>query len=264
MQQELIELGLTPLQAQTYLFLLGRNQGAKPTLLAQKLNITRTNCYKVLDQLNELDLVRRRETDKTFTYYAEDPIALSSLAGRARAHANDLEKRVQSSVKILRNKYQQVHEPTNVESSNGRSAIIHAMNAQVKIQRPIYFVKSQADLSFMGFDTMRALRNAPKQFGTPRFGITPDTPESPADPAIDKRSNLTRTWIQAGKYRAPVEWSVSGDELAILIYEGNGKAIRIVDAVVADAFRQLWKLLDESVRCQPGYGDLPKRANRHL
>lgn len=264
MESELTQLGLTPLQAQTYLYLLGREEGAKPTLLSKNLNITRTNCYKVLDQLTELDLVRRREKNKTYTYFAEDPIALTSLAGRARAHANDIEKRVQSSMVSLRKKYDRHHENNDVRVSNGKSAIIQALHAQNTTAKPIYFLKSRADIPFMGYDTMHSLRLAAKKTNKQRYGITQDTPESPNSPAIDERSNLKRTWIKSSDYASPVEWTVSEDELSIVVYEGNGKAIRIHDATVAESFRQIWKLLDESVRCRPGYDQLPIRARRQL
>ena len=63
MENTLTEAGLSKLQAQVYLYLLD-NGPVSPNILTTKLNITRTNTYKVLDSLAKLELVKRRTHNK--------------------------------------------------------------------------------------------------------------------------------------------------------------------------------------------------------
>jgi hypothetical protein len=71
---------------------------------------------------------------------------------------------------------------------------------------------------------------------------------------------MTRTWVRQEDYEAPVEWSVSGTTLLIVIFGAEPHAITITNPLVADAFRQIWHLLDTCLRAMPYYGDLPRRA----
>jgi sugar-specific transcriptional regulator TrmB len=264
MEQQLQDIGLSELQAKTYLYLLASPTGQKPAAIAKKLGITRTNCYKVLDQLAEHDLVRRSETNKTYTFFAEDPIALTTFVSRARNETIALEKHVKSAMGALEERYKKHAGHADVTASHGKTAILQAFNRQVKQSSELYFIKSRADNPFMGYETMHAIRLQAKQLGLQRFGITQDATEAPNNPAIDAGSNLTRTWIAADDYTSPVEWSVNDKELNILTYSGNGSAISIKDPIIAQSFKQLWKLLDKSLRQAPNYKDMPKKAGRNL
>lgn len=264
MEQQLQAIGLTDLQAKTYLYLLDFPKGKKPSAIATALGITRTNCYKVLEQLGEYSLVRKADVGKTLTFFAEDPIALTVIASRARNHAVELEKRVRASMGELQKHYHGKRVPSELQVAHGKSAIINAYQAQLDSPEGIYFIKSRADIPFMSFETMNTLRTQPAKKHIKRYGITPDAPEAPNNPSVDERSGLTRTWVTPEAYTSPVEWTVSGDELAILKFADNGTAVRLRDPIIANAFRELWKLLDASLRADPTYGNLPRRAERKI
>lgn len=110
----------------------------------------------------------------------------------------------------------------------------------------------------MGFDTMDELRSLPAHFGQKRFGIIPDMLRGPANSKGDERSKLQRTWVRQEDYTAPVEWSVSGSMLLIVLFGTEPHAISIVNPVIATAFTQLWQLLDISLRAMPDYNELPR------
>ncbi len=262
MQELLINAGLTQAQAAAYLYLLEHGESTPPSL-SKKLTITRSNAYKVLDSLEELALASKHEVRKKFVYRPAAPSALAELVAHKRNSVIALEQHVNAAMQELRATYQKSSGgKTLVEITEGKSAITESYEHQSAIKQPIYFVKSRVDIPFMGFEAMDQARCLTVKHGTPRFGITPDGTEGSAVPEIDKRTNLTRTWVNCETYTAPVEWAVSGDELLVHVFEGDGRVVRIVDYEIAESFRQLWQIMDSSLRANPSYKKLPRRAGR--
>ncbi len=262
MQDKLEAIGLTELQARAYLYLLGYSNGRKPTHVAEALAITRTNAYKVLDQLCDFDLARRSNTEKTYHYYAENPIALTSFVSEARNKALELEKTVKDSLDTLQKQYQRTVRHSEVKTGHGKAAILQAYAAQAKGDKAIHFIRSRHDIPFMGFDTMDKVRKMAKQTGQLRYGIIPAAPEAPMNPEVDERSNLHRTLVASSSYTSPVEWSVCGEELAIISFTDAGSAIRITDHVIAESFRDLWHMLNDNITANPTHETLLGKVKR--
>lgn len=264
MKDEILrEIGLSDHQVMAYTYLL-KNGPTPPPKLARNLKLTRSNAYKVLDQLVEMGLVSRLDVNKKLNYKAEDPIALASIAAEERNRVIALEQNVKEALKQFRNDYQKSSIDTEVQTYRGNVAVKAVYEHQAKLQQPIYFIKTRDDIPALGFETMDFIRRLPANSNTPRFGITPDSPEGALNPELDRRSNLTRTWIDAGSYTAPVEWTVAGEELIIVNFADKTSAIRIKNSVVADSFKQLWSALDGSLRANPEYKKMPKRAKRKV
>lgn len=257
------EIGLTESQATAYLHLLRKGPTAPPAM-AKVLKLTRTNAYKVLDQLLELRLVRRAELNKKLVYQAEDPIALASLVSEERNRVIALEKKTGAILKQLRQRYQKSTGGGELATYQGKIAVRNVFERQASLGKPIYFIKSRADTPFMGFETMHYIRYLATKYGNKRYGITQDTPDAPVNPEVDARSNLERTWFESQDYTAPVEWSVSDDELVVVSYDDPPSAIRIKNAEVASAFHQLWMLLDKKLRESPRYKKHPLHAKRKV
>lgn len=263
MEDLLKNAGLGGAQAQAYLYLLKQGESTPPEV-SKSLKLTRTNAYKVLDTLVDMGLARKAEVNKKFVYKAEDPIALSSIVAQERNRVIALEQSVREAMHELRASYEKSSGDNDVRTFRGNQAIKSLYINQAKQGEPIYFIKSRADIPTMGYETMDAIRSLPAKQGTERYGITPDTPEASANPAIDRSTNLTRTWIHADDYTAPVEWTVSGDELLIIDFQQEASAVRIKDAAIARAFKELWRLLDRSLRQDPEYKKLPRQARRKV
>ena len=245
MKTLLTTIGLTETQANTYLYLLDYASGRKPPQVAEALGITRSNAYKVLDQLCNYDLARKSDIGKTYRYFAEDPIALTSFVAEARNKARDLEKAVKNSMGKLQKRYQAKVHHAEVSVAYSKAAIMQAYAKQIKADGELYFIRSHADIPFMGFETMNSIRLAPAEKNMQRNGIVPKGPEANHKDGDDERSRLVRKEIDNHEYTSPVEWTVSGDELAILSFTNSGTTIRIHDATIAESFRQLWKALEK-------------------
>jgi predicted transcriptional regulator len=263
MEDLLKKAGLNDAQAVVYLFLLKNGESAPPSV-ATKLALTRSNAYKVLDSLVDISLVRKTEVNKKFVYRAEDPIALTNIVADERNRVIALEQGVREAMHELRKTYEKSSDTSDVRSYRGQQAVKNLYIQQAKRSEPIYFVKSRADIPVMGYETMDAIRSLPAKQGTERYGITPDTPEGVANPAIDRSTNLNRTWIHADDYTAPVEWTVSGDELLIINFDQEASGIRIKNATIAKAFKELWRLIDNNVRQNPEYKKMPRQAKRKV
>lgn len=262
MEETLIRAGLSRVQAEAYLLLLDRGSDTPPEI-AKALKLTRSNAYKILDRLGELGLVQRSKSGKKFVYEAQDPALLAELVGEARNHAQSVEHAVKSAMEVLRKRYSK-QSSAAVETHRGKDAVVALYEQQAKLKQPIYYIKAHADITYMSYETLDQIRHLPAKLGSERHGITPDNTSAPTGTEIDKETNLHRTWAPGSEYRSPVEWSVSDDELNLYVFDKETYAISIKNRVVADAFEELWKMLDKSLRLRPDYGDLPKRAKREV
>lgn len=254
---QLIATGLTPPQAEAYLALL-QHGSVSPPELASELNLSRTNAYKVLDKLTELGLAKRHEQNKKFVYYADNPLGLTNLVAEQRNIATAREAAVKRVMGSLLTTYQQHAKQPDIDVVTGHEAVVRAYKTQIGLQQPIYFMRSRADIASMGFDTMHEIRVMPAHYGQNRFGITPDMITGPVNPDGDKRSKLERTWVKQEDYTAPVEWSVSGATLLIVLFGEQPHAITITNSLVAESFLQMWHIMDTCLRAMPYYHTLPR------
>jgi nitrogen fixation/metabolism regulation signal transduction histidine kinase len=189
---------------------------------------------------------------------------LASLVAEERNRVLGLEKSTKTALKELRSVYQKSSANSAVQTYQGAVAVKSLYEHQANLQEPIYFVKTRADIPFMGYEAMDRIRKLPVKYGVKRYGIIPDAPEAARNNKINERSNLERTWMFPEAYTAPVEWTVSGDELMIMVFNENSTGIRIKNAVIAESFRQLWKMLDENLRANPDYQKHPLNARREV
>ncbi len=254
----MITAGLQPLQADAYALLL-ENGSLLPTEAAARLKLTRSNAYKILDRLAELGLADKKKLGKKLTYQPSNPLALAHLVSEERNRITAQEEAVKMLMESLLERYYEKTEQPTVQAVTGREAVVAAFRQQINLRQPVYFVRSQADISSLGFDTMHDIRIGPAHYGQKRFGITPDIASGPmSSPAGNSRSQLTRTWVKHEDYTAPVEWSVSGSILLIVLFGSEPHAITIVNPIIADAFRQLWRIMDNCLHAMPYYSTLPR------
>lgn len=258
---KLMAVGLNEHQAQAYALLLEKGM-LSPTQAADSLELTRTNAYKVLDKLVESGLALKKEHRKKIVYAPDNPLAISNLVSEQRNLATQREEAANALMSELLAMYHQHTDQPDAKIVTGRTNVANAYRAQIQQQQTIYFIRSRADIPVMGFDAMEAVRTTPARYGLKRCGITPDMGTgTTANPKTDVRSNLERTWVRQEDYTAPVEWSVCGSSLLIVIFENEPHAITIESPIVAEAFRQLWHLLNTMLQTMPYYSELPRKAN---
>lgn len=254
---QLVATGLNEQQATAYAMLLEHGELAPP-IAAKQLKLTRSNAYKVLDKLTEIGLAKKYEKAKKISYSPANPMALSNLVAEQRNLAAKQEEAVNAVLSNLLAKYHAHTEQPSVNVVSGRENVANAYRAQIQQLQPIYFIRSRADITSMGFDTMNEIRITPGRNGVKRYGITPDGGTGTTSTNGYKRSNMERTWARQEDYDSPVEWSVSGSSLLIVLFGAEPHAITITNPVVADAFRQMWCLLNNCLQAMPYYKKLPR------
>lgn len=252
--QALIAIGLTPMQAEAYVLLIEHGT-IKPPDAATLLKTTRTNAYKVLDKLVELQLATKVPNDKgkKNLYAATNPLSLTTLTRQYRAEATAREEAVSNIMHELLAKYHTHADKPQATVVTGRKEVAEAYRKQLSLNENIFFVHTRADIPMMGFDTMHQIRVTPARNGKKRQAImtAKGKDHGPINYEQHRRSNLEITWALDADYNAPVEWSVTESSLLIVLYATEPHAIFIADKVVAGAFLQLWKLLSSLLQKQP-------------
>lgn len=259
---QLTAVGLSQAQAKAYLSLLKHGE-VSPPLLAREQKLTRTNAYKILDKLVELGLAKREQKNRKFTYTPDNPLGLTNLVAEQRNIATAREEAVKHIIGDLLSTYHQHTEQPGVKVVTGREAVVEAYKEQIRLQQPIHFIRSRADIPAMGFDTMHDIRVTPERHGQKRFGITPDMSTGSSNFSGDVRSGLTRIWARSEDYNAPVEWSISGPTILIVLFGSEPHAVTITSPLIAEAFLQIWQLLATCLQAMPYYKTLPRVTTKN-
>lgn len=255
---KLIATGLTKPQASAYALLI-ENGELTPPEAAKKLHLTRTNAYKLLDKLVELGLASKNSGSKS-SYTLGNPMALNNLSSSIRAEVTMREEAIGNVMKNLVSKYYEHTEQPGVDIVSGIQSVADAFKNQIRLNEDIYFVRSRADITSMGFDTMHEIRVKPSRHGLNRYGILPDATKGPVNFKSYERTNLEATWVKNEDYDSPVEWSVTKSSLLIVLYGSEPHAITINNPIIASAFMQIWQLLSTTLKAMPYYNSLPRNT----
>jgi sugar-specific transcriptional regulator TrmB len=243
---DLTAAGLTPTEAKCYTALLDKKEW-KPSDLAKSVNETRTNTYKILDNLVALGLAERFDKDKKLHYRATNPSHLLQLARDRRAEQEKAEKELETGANELLASYYKIHEQPGVRHFQGREGIRQIFADMLITGQDVYLVRSPADVAFYDeafFADFRAKRTAR---GITTYALTPDVPSATHDKAIDAANKFMRTWIPANAYTGSVEWDIYGDKVALISYGSEAMGMIIESSQIAESFRQMLRLVQSSL-----------------
>lgn len=254
--------GLTATEANCYQALL-THTSIKPSELAEIVHETRTNCYKILDKLVGYKLAERVTTEKVLHYRAANPTQLLQLARKRRAEQEQAEQELEVHVKSLLRSYSTTHEQPGIRYFEGEKEITEIYADQVKSGQPICFMHTIAGIDFYGYQRMHDLRMMAVNAKIPRWAITPDTKLAHANyRETDKKFLLHRTWLKEIDYTAPVEWGTYGNKMYIISFGKEAMGLTIESNEIANAFRQVFALIERGQRLLPDYASLPKLAQK--
>jgi sugar-specific transcriptional regulator TrmB len=256
----LTDIGLTPIQAKAYAFLTEKGPYSPPAI-AHELKESRTNTYNVLEKLLDLGLVKKFEQHKKYIFQAEPPTALEKLAQEKRDMALQQERQLHALMPSMLSQYFTGNEKPGVRFFQGEAELKEVYFDQIKTGEPIYIIRPDYNMDIYDFEYMSEIRHMARKAGIRRYAITPDRAKAPKNyKQSDLYMLLTRTWMKAGDYTAPVEWNAYGDKLAIMSFGNEAIGMIIESPQIAEAFRQLYGLLETGLRNQPNYHQLPKHA----
>jgi sugar-specific transcriptional regulator TrmB len=257
---ELSAAGLSGTEAKTYKALLTRKEWL-PSELSQTVQETRTNIYKILDKLVGLQLAERIETSKKLRYRATNPARLLELAREIRSMHEHAEQSLEASSHELIRQYVATQEQAAVQFYQGQPEIATMFQEIARSKSPIRFMLSNAAIDTYGFSYMHELRMLAVKAGIDRFAITPDVEQAPKNyKDTDPLFKLRRTWLPPEDYTAAVEWGTFGNKMYIISYGSEALGMIIESPQIAEAFQQVYKLIDKSQRARDNYSQLPRNA----
>ena len=259
-----VEAGLTEAQARAYIE-LAKNSPLFPPELSKLINESRTNTYKILEQLEDLGLAEKDDTDIKLKYWAKSPQNLLNLLAKRKEEAILALKKVEASMPALVEEFIVKNKQPNIRYYQGHEGLIKVYKDQISTAEDIYYIRTLSDALDIDEEQMHLLRNEYAKKGIHRYGITQDhkprfhIPKEQRMPIneSDKIMNLTRRWIKETDYDSPVEWATYGDKLSIISFGQEIIATIIDSPQIADAFKQIYKLLERSIAHMPGYDKLP-------
>lgn len=254
--------GLSETEARCYRTLLTKKEWL-PSELALIVGESRTNMYKILDRFVVLGLATKYDKHKKLHYQATNPSRLLELAREARAQRERDEQQLELNTQDLLQTYITTHEQPGVRFYQGQAEIGTIFEQLGQSKEEIVFVHTSAGVDYYGLDVMHTLRMIAVKNGVSRRALTPDNPSATSDYAqTDPLVLLERTWLRQRDYSAPVEWGAFEDKLYIISYGQEALGIIIQSQQIADAFKQLFKIMESGQRAQPWYGRLPLHASK--
>jgi len=256
----LVESGLSDAQAAAYSFLM-QNSPIAPPALALLIEESRTNTYKVLEQLEELGLAQKDESAKKIKYWAKNPSSLLQLVKDRQQEAELQAKKLESSLPSLVHDFMKHNEQPGVKFYQGKEGIKEIFNDQIKTCEELTIVRTISDSTLYGSDTMREMRNLFAKNNIKRTVFSPDSPSIPIRwRDTDGPRLIERVFMEKEDYTASVEWGVYDDKLAIISYGQEVIGMIIESPQIAEGFKQLLSIAEKGLKNRNDYHKLPTLA----
>lgn len=256
----LVEAGLTEAQAIAYKKLV-ENSPITPPALTDLTKESRSNTYKILEQLEDLGLAQRDESEKKIKYWAMNPAALLQHVEEEQHKSELRAKQIKNSLPELVNTYLKHNEQPGIYHYQGKGGIVDIYDDQKAEGKNITFIRSTDDVRFFSYEEMRKLRGSFAKKGVNRHVFSPDARDVPINwRETDPIRKLTRTWMKTKDYTAPVEISVYGNKVSFISFGEEAIGMVIESQQIALAMKQIFSMLDEGLKRRPDYKKLPAKA----
>jgi sugar-specific transcriptional regulator TrmB len=236
----LVEAGLTEAEASAYVFLVQNNPIAPPRL-AELINESRTNTYKLLESLEDLGLAQKDESEKKIKYWAKNPNALLQHVNDKREEAELNAKKLQTSLPSLVNDFLKHNEQPGVRFFQGKEGIKQIYEDTLNSGKDIYVIRSNADREMMSLDFYHNHSKKRSKTGIKTTVLTPSSKQV-WDDETDKNYNICRIQIPENTYTAPVEINIYANKVGLISFGEEAIGTIIESPQIAESMRQLFKL----------------------
>ncbi len=264
--QLLIDTGLTEAQAKAYSALI-EHSPITPPHLSDEIRESRTNTYKILEQLEEMGLARKDDIKKKMHYWALNPSALFDVVEQELSEVELKRRKIEASMASLQESYLEHNERPGVRHFQGVDGLKAIYQDQINENKEIVYLRATSDIRGFTDNELHKIRNLFPANNIKRRAITQDRnlPQPEPGPRVpikesDQAMMLERTWIDECDYDAPVEWSAYGDKLSIISFGDEAMGMIIESPQIAEGFRQMFSLLDEGIRRRPDYHEMPRNV----
>ena len=135
--ESLHHIGLSKDQSAVYLYLL-QNGMLSAAMLSKRLGITRTLVYKILDDLEKLQIVTKDDLFKVTRFKAEHPYTLRKIGERKKIEAEELSQRIETSIFPLISEFNLQSSKPAVHFMEGLAGVSQTLEDSLTAQETIY------------------------------------------------------------------------------------------------------------------------------
>jgi sugar-specific transcriptional regulator TrmB len=240
-QSILVEAGLTRTQALVYVVLV-EHSPASPPFIAEKIGESRTNTYKVLEQLETIGLAKRDETGKKIVYWAHNPSVLLQKIKEEERQYELRTKKIEASLPILVDAYMKHRVQPAVRYYEGKAGIEQIYADTLKEGKPISLIRSVHDEPYMSEDFLVTYKKKRAKIGIQTRALSPKNERSVKASEQDKAFLIDRVWLQPQDYSAAVEVDIYADKFALISFGEEAMGLIIESPQIAEAMRQIFQL----------------------
>lgn len=242
------KVGLNDAQAEIYECLLV-NGTMTPSELSEKTSQSRENCYAILKKLVDLDLIEQTN-DKKASYRVLNPSNLEILAEKRRKVMAKNEKIVKDNISTLLDTFYANSNLPGSRTLEGVEGIEEMYMDVLRVKKDVYLLRTRAAYDYIGSDEiensfLKKYREQLPILGIHTYALTTVYPA-----AVKKQKNgrddavlFHRVWMPEEDYEMPVSIMVYGDKVSFASYSDTPIAIIITSPLIAEAMRQILKLL---------------------
>lgn len=235
--------GLTESQAKGYLALIEHGQ-LTPVELAEATGESRTNGYMVCEKLASLGLAAKKDSKKAI-YSPTHPSNLEALAEKRRKILVRNEQEIKNNLSGLIDMFYKFREEPGARTLQGIDGIKEVFADVLRTKQNVYFIRTTADIQTLPDEFFQEHQQNRADLGIQTYALTPLS--SHARKAIlsgsDEARLMHRTFYPDDTYTEPVELQIYGNKLAFIAYGETQMATIITSPPIAEAMRQLFKLL---------------------
>lgn len=240
----LTELGLSLSQAKAYIALIEARSSDAPSI-AKAINESRSNTYKILDKLCEMELVRKDGGTSKIIYQPANPALLTSLVEKRLATAELQQRKLTAAMPSLLSYYFTHAEQPGITFYQGKQRIKQIFTEMLKTGQTLYLLRTPADVDFYDAEFFNEIRQKRRMLNIKTVGITPDVASANHDPALDTKNLFKRIWLAPEVYTANVEWNIAGNKVALISYDQEAMGMIIESPQIAESFRQIFSLVQQ-------------------
>lgn len=248
--------GLTESQAKGYLALI-EHGALSPAELAEKTGENRTNGYMICEKLESLGLASKKGAKKAL-YTPNHPSKLEELAEKRRKILMRNEQEVKNNLSPLIDMFYKFREEPGARTLQGIEGIKEVFADVLRTKESVYFIRTTADIQTLPDEFFQKHQAERAELEIQTYALTPlsEHAKNAILSGSDEARLMHRTFYPADKYTEPVEIQIYGNKLAFIAYGETQMATIITSPPIAEAMRQLFKLLSASLQ---EYSDEVKR-----
>lgn len=241
----LIQAGLSEMQAKIYLYLIQKGQRT-PAEIATGINENRTTVYAAAEKLEQLGIISRKDRGKVAAYTPNHPSVLESIAERRLRKVARQAKNLEANLPSLINYYNEHQSKPGVTTFYGKEGANIIRNKIIAEKKTFYYVRSSYDKK-ADSEGLKEFKKARAEAGINTESITSaDSTHRTNEEAA--KELVTRTLLPSGEYNSPVQIGIFGNNVTFINYAKDGMSTLIESAEIADAMRQFYLLARKYIR----------------